>query len=367
MAKSPDDFADPWPAPRAAERPIGHDAAAREFLRLLNAGRLPHAWLICGPKGIGKATLAFHLAARALSGRPTPEAGLFDAGGQGPAFLPPTDPVARRVASGGHPDLLTIERGVSDTTGKLRRDITVDEVRRLGRFLRLTAAEGGARAVVVDSADDLNRNAANALLKLLEEPPGNALIFLISHAPRSILPTIRSRCRTLALGPLTADDTAAVVERVLPNADPADRNLAAGISVGRPGIAVRLVEDGGLEVVRDLYDHLQGLPDLDFERIEQIGDGIARERDPRALDRFVFGIEWWLRRLIRRAVTGMAEAEVFEGEGAVLGRLGARGLDPWLEVWEKIGRLHRRTVAANLDPKQAVISAFNLLHAAARA
>src|SRR5213082_63315 len=204
------------PPPRANPDLLGHQAAEAELRRLFDSGRMPHALLLSGPRGIGKATLAFRLARFVLAqgggdgGGPSlfgedgvgGDAGVGEEGGSSGLAIPPESGTFRRVASGGHADLLTIERAYDPRRRRLRGEIVVGDTREIGTFLRLTPAEGGWRVVVVDGADEMNRNAANALLKMLEEPPSRALLLLVAHSPGRLLPTIRSRCRRFPLAPL---------------------------------------------------------------------------------------------------------------------------------------------------------------------
>ncbi len=148
-----------------------------------------HAWLITGAPGVGKATLAYRFARRLLAGVQPGDTLAVD----------PASPVFRRVAVGSHADLLTVEREWDDKKSRLRGEIVVDDARAISAFLRLTPAEGGWRVVVIDGAEHMNRNAANAVLKMLEEPPPRAVLLLTCAAPGRLLPTIRSRCRRLAL------------------------------------------------------------------------------------------------------------------------------------------------------------------------
>ena len=185
------------PAPRANPDLIGHEGAERELRRLDEIGRLPHAILLSGPRGIGKATLAFRLARFLLA---TGEE--RNAVAEGGLAIDPESGVFRRVAAGGHADLLTVERAYDARRRRLRGEIVVEDAREITGFFRLTAAEEGWRIVIVDGAEEMNRSAANALLKVLEEPPRRALLLLISHSPGRLLPTIRSRCRRFALAAL---------------------------------------------------------------------------------------------------------------------------------------------------------------------
>ena len=186
------------PKPRDASRMQGGEGVEAEFLSALERGRLHHAWLITGPEGVGKATFAFRAARRLLGARPAPEFGLLGAD--------PEDPVFRQVAGRAHPDLLTLER--EDPDGKARRSIPVEEARELPEFFSKSPGRAAYRVAIIDAADDLTPSAANAVLKTLEEPPPRGVLFLITHQPGALLPTIRSRCRRLAFSPPPADEAA---------------------------------------------------------------------------------------------------------------------------------------------------------------
>ena len=233
MAESePSAFA--WPAPRENPHLVGHEAAAA-LAAAWRSGRLAHAWLIAGPRGIGKATLAYRFARFALSGGEPGGEGRDGAAGDALA-MPPDHPVFRRVAAGGHSDLAVIERGLGER-GRLRAEIVVDDVRKANAFLSLTAGEGGWRVVVVDAAEEMNRNAANALLKRLEEPPGRVLFLLVSHAPSRLPATLRSRCRVLTLAPLPAPALEGLLAEAMPGLPADERRVLGLLAEGSPGRA----------------------------------------------------------------------------------------------------------------------------------
>lgn len=224
-----------WPHPRESTRLIGHTAAEATLVRAVNS-RMPHAWIFGGLRGIGKATLAYRLAKALLAqGRAGGALSSLDSD--------PAVPAVRRLLAGAHPDLLTIRRPADPKTGKLKSALPVDEVRRLGEFFARHASEGGRRIAIVDSADELNRNAANALLKILEEPPPGGLLILIAHQPRALLPTIRSRCRMLTMAPLQESEVREVMAQVAPDL----KNAAelAGLSGGSPGAALEMAAYDG--------------------------------------------------------------------------------------------------------------------------
>ena len=360
---------DGQPPPRKNPDLIGHAAAEGVLLEAFNAGRLAHAWLISGPRGIGKATLAFRFA-RFLLARGGGSAGsLFAEPPPDTLYVAPDLPMFRRAAAGAHADLLTVERGWDEKKGRLRTEIVVDDVRAVGAFLGLTAAEGGWRVVVIDSADEMNRNAANAVLKVLEEPPRRAVLLLVSHGPGRLLPTIRSRCRRLVLKPLEDDLVASLVAKYRPALAAEDVAELTRLSEGSVGRALALAADGGLELYRNLVDLLESLPGLDVAALHAFGDRVAK---PGADDAFrVVGdlLRWWLGRLILfGARGGKGAGEGMPGrERSLIERLfRAGGLDRWLEVWEKTNRLLAQAEESGLDRKQVVLSVFLTLDSAVR-
>lgn len=368
-----DDDEDVWPAPRHNPDLVGHEEAEATLLDAFSSGRLPHAWLICGPRGIGKATLAYRFACFVLArgGPAASGGGLFGDAAPAPTSLhvPADDPVFRRVAAGGHADLLSIERTPDSKTGKLRSVIVVEDVRGIGGFLSLTAAEGGWRVVVVDCADDMNRNAANAVLKVLEEPPRRALLLLVSHNPGRLLPTIRSRCRRLSLKPLPDDTVAMLVSRYCPEIAAADARDLAGLAEGSVGRALTMAGGGGLELYRDLLALLETLPRLDVPALHRLGERVGRADAEDTFRTLTELLRLWLGRLIVCGARGGAATNDGSGpaERVLMERLtGTVGLDRWLQVWEKINDLLARSEGASMDRKQMVLNVFLALENATR-
>jgi DNA polymerase-3 subunit delta' len=344
------------PEPRANPLLLGHDAAMRELAAAARSGRLPHAWLIWGPRGVGKATLAFRFARHLLA------SGVSD-----DLAVSPDHPVFRRVAAGGHADLLTIERGFNEKTEKRRSEIVVDDVRKVGGFVHLTAAEGGWRVIVVDSVDEMNRNAANALLKVLEEPPARTVLLLVSHAPGGLLPTIRSRCRRLALAALPEATVIQLLRRYRPDLALEDAATLARLGEGSIGRALELAEEGGLELYRSVTRLLMDLPRLDGGALHAMAEKFGRTGGETAFRTASDLLVWWLARMIRAGTTGAAPADVVPGEAAAMRRLlQGRSLDRWLELWEKTSRLFARTEGANLDRRQVWVAALLDLEVFAR-
>jgi DNA polymerase-3 subunit delta' len=350
---------DTRPKPRKNPDLDGHGDAERALLDAYGSGRLAHAWLLTGPEGIGKATLAYRFARWVLAGGGSD---LF-AGDADSLFVAPDHPVFRRVAAGGHADMLTVERAYDDKRERYRTEIVVDDVRSVGAFLRLTAAEGGWRVVVVDSADEMNVHAANAILKVLEEPPAQALLLLVSHNPGRLLPTIRSRCRRLALGPLDDATVAALVARYRPGTTAADAAGLARLADGSIGHALALDDDGGLEFHGELDGLMMGLPRLDAARAHALAARVGRRDADRLFPVAAEMLTGWLEHQILAA----AGAPGADGEAERFQTLAAGpGLDRWLEVWEKITPLLARADGANMDRKQVFLDALLLVAAAAR-
>jgi DNA polymerase-3 subunit delta' len=371
------------PEPRANPYLAGHAAAEAALLEAHGQGRLPHALILSGPRGIGKATLAFRLARFLLAqGRGGPD--LFGAAPPSSLAVAEDDPVFSRVASGGHADLLTIERGINPNKWKkrdpppdaearkrvLRDEIVVDDTREVASFLRLTPAEGGWRIVIVDSADDMNRNAANALLKILEEPPRRSLLVLVSHAPGRLLPTIRSRCRKLALKPLPETEIVRLIGHYRPDIADGDARALARLAPGSIGRALDLAASGGLDLYRALLKLLNPLPELDVAALHALADKLARAGAEDSYRTVTELLTQWLARMIRTAAQAAddhGEGEIVRGEREGMRRLAARrSLDQWVEVWEKITRLFAQADGLNLDRKQVVLGAFLALEGAAR-
>ncbi len=342
---------------------IGHDAAERAFLDAWSSGRLAHAWLIAGPRGIGKAALAHRIARFVLAGGGGDGGGLFG-GAPETLDIDPLHPVARRVESGGHADFRLIERGWSDERKTKRKsEIPVEEVRGVGSFLSLTPAEGAWRVVIVDSACEMSRSAANAILKVLEEPPAKALLLLVAHSAGRILPTIRSRCRRLVMKPLADAQVVALLGRHRPDLPARDAEALAGLAAGSIGQALALADEGGLALYRDMLGLFAALPRLDGLAVHAFADRAAKDEDGFRTTTTLFN--GWLAAAARRV--GRGDGDRPDDELALQRRLvEAAGLDRWVEVWEKTTHLFDRAESVNLDRKQVVLNAFFALERACR-
>ena len=334
------------PEPRANPLLVGHAAAEAVLLDALRSGRMHHAWLLIGPPGTGKATLAFRFARRLLAGGTAHDSLALD----------PADRVFRRVAAGSHADLATLQRTINPRTGKPRTEISVEDVRASQDFMRLTPAEGGWRVLVVDRADELNRNAANALLKTLEEPPARAVVLLVCDAPGRLLPTLRSRCRRLKLHPLGVPDMDRLLGRFLPGMAEDERRRLATLGDGSPGRALLLAEAEGLRLAGLASEVLADAPALAPGRGFEVADALGRGDG--AFDTFMDLLRASLAASVRDVVRGRADPEQAR-------LVASRPLDAWGAVWHALTQLQDDTGRFNLDKRQAILTSMALLRGSA--
>ncbi len=358
------DDIDPW-APRRNPDLVGHEGVLSALVQAAQGGRLPHAVLVGGRAGIGKATLAFRFARWLLAETPEAAPGLFDLKPGGRlCHLDPDHPTFRRVSASSHADLLTIERGYDPKRKKMRGEIVVDDTRAVAQFLRHTAGEGGWRVVIVDSADDMNRNAANALLKILEEPPPRALLLLICHAPGRLLPTIRSRCRSFLLHPLAEADVIRLLAQHRPALGTVERDALARLADGSIGTALMLADTGGLDLYRGIITLLGTLPRTDGALVHQVGDQLARADGDAAWDSFTDLLLDALGRMVAGAASGTSRAVLAE-ERAIFDRLAASlPLDRWIALIDGLRTLYGRGDAVNLDRKQMLLETVGMIEGA---
>ena len=346
------------PHPRQTRHLFGQQAAEAAFLDAYGAGRLHHGWLLSGPRGVGKATLAWRIA-RFLLATPPPEAdGLFGAEPVPQTLdVDPEHPVARRIAAGSAQGLAAVTRTVNEKTDRMRAEIVVDDIRRLHRFFGLSSADGGRRVVIVDAADEMTASAANALLKMLEEPPARTTILLVSHQPSALLPTIRSRCRTLRLDPLGPADLQAALDQTGIDL-PAETDHLTALAAGSVGAALRVLSLDGLALYSELMAILASLPQLDRGRALALAETAAQRNASERFELLLTLIETALARLARTGASGHAPAlEAARDEAQLLARLAPdaqKGRD-WADVAATISSRLRHGQAVNLDPAALVL------------
>ena len=344
MPPESDRFGD-FPHPRENDALIGHEAATAEFHDAWSAGRLPQAWIVGGAEGIGKATFAWRAARFLMAHRDGDPAARPD------LFVPKSHPVFHQTASLSHGDLFLLRREWNDKAKPPKHftDIRVDDARRAMHMFQRAAGQGGYRVCIVDCAEDLNSSAANALLKLIEEPPPRSVFFIVAHKPSLVMPTIRSRCRKLLLRPLGQDDLARVAATLGIEAGHADVSAAAARSHGSAREMLRILQGEGLELDRGVNALLERLPELDWRAVHKLADQVAARDKDVAWEAMLGAVFDWLSRQLRMR----------EGQGP------AR-LARFAEVWEKVAAEARETAALNLDRRPLVLSIFSDLAAAAR-
>jgi len=358
------------PHPRETAVLFGQDTAEARFLEAWASGRLHHAWLLRGPRGVGKATLAYRIA-RALIAAPS-EAGPSLFGEAEPAIPEtldhdPEDPVFRRIAAMGEPRLCVIRRPWDEKTKKLKTVITVEETRKLRDFLGLSAADGGWRVVIVDPADEMNVSAANALLKLLEEPPAKTVFLLVSHSPARLLPTIRSRCRTLDLSPLSSAEVGRVLENCGVEVSETEIAALTALGGGSAGEALRLIEVGGPAIYRELLKLLSGAPNLNRTAMRKLADSAAGRDAAQRYEAVVSLLSLLLARIARLGAGG-ADPAALDEERKLAAQLcpTPAAARVWAEARVRIDARIAHARAVNIDPAQTVLDALFSVEDAAR-
>lgn len=352
-----------FPHPRTVTSLIGQSEAEQAIFDAFMSGRMPHAWLLTGPKGIGKATLAWR-AARFLLRYGMPE--IAEAAHATDMSVPDDHPVARQIASHSHPNILTIRRPWDEKLKRFKTVLTVDEVRKTMDFFGMSAGAGGWRIAIIDSADEMNVSAENALLKVLEEPPPQCAFFLISHQPGRLLPTIRSRCRALHLKPLSEDAIADILVANEIKAKPDERRAIAQLADGSAGRALAIADSGGLSLYGEIVSLLIDLPRLDVKALHKLADKIARRGADEAWHTAIELLSDWLQRMIRTGAGMPVQPDLVPGENAAMARMAqTAGLDRWVEVWEKVTETVARAEALNTDRKLVILNIFSMLESVA--
>jgi DNA polymerase-3 subunit delta' len=342
------------PHPRETSRLFGQDQAEADFLNAFASGRLHSGWLITGPRGVGKATLAWRIAGFLLA-QPS-ETGLFDA-----PLTPDTldissdHPDARLIQSGAHPRLYVVRRPYDDKTKKLKTEITVDAVRGLKGFFHMSAADGGRRVVIVDAADELNRNAANAILKELEEPPQNTTLLLIAHQPARLLPTIRSRCRELRCSSLPPDHFGAALEQANHSAEGSE--ALSVLAAGSPGDAIRLLNHDGLALYTELVKVMGGLPSINRPAALALANACVGAANATRFALLLDLMDLFLSRAARAGLMGPPATQAAMGEALLLARIAPHDqmARQWAQLQQELSARARHGRAVNLDPAALIL------------
>jgi DNA polymerase-3 subunit delta' len=345
------DRLDPFSAPREVDRVFGHDDAVFEFESALKSGRMHHAWLLVGPEGIGKATLAYRFARTVLAD---------DEDGGEVTDVHADHPVFRKVANLAHPNLLLIRRSWVEKSKRYSQWIGVDEVRRLRAFLGNTAGERGWRVVIVDRADELNQNAANALLKALEEPPPRTLFLLASSAEGRLPITIRSRAQTLRLAALDEGDLERAVRAALDRdglkSDGETLRVALALAQGSVRRALELVSGEGIGLYNEILANFAALPRLDGAVLHKQLERLTGAGDTERLELYLALLLGLIERLIRYAATGAGAGK--EERDLAKRLISKDNLAKWAEAWEAISEARAEAFALNLDRSLLVLDTW---------
>jgi DNA polymerase III subunit delta' len=330
-----------FPHPRETFRLVGQNEAVIRAARAIRSGRPPQAWLIAGSTGIGKATLAYRMSRYLL------RYGATDAGPED-LSLAPSDPVSLQVSAGAHPGLLALKRGLHPKTGKLMTETSVDVIRRLSGFFGMTSGAGGWRVAIVDTADEMSDQAANALLKALEEPPQRSMLMLLSNAPGKLLPTIRSRCQRLDLRPLDETVLATELMQHLPKMKDADRLALAKLAGGSLGAALTLADEDTFALARDAARAVDDAAVPNVLAFFALADRVGRGSDRLPM----FG--GFLVQALEERIRARVQAE------------GAAGLRRWMEALEQVRANFDRADALHLEPRQTIVSSIRAIQSASR-
>jgi DNA polymerase-3 subunit delta' len=318
---------------------VGHDDAIAAFMDAARSDRLHHAWLLAGPQGVGKETVAVAAAGwlLATAAGPRPSGNRLD--------VPETHPVTSLLEAGSHPDFKILQRLPRANSEDLARSITVDQVRSLQPLFATTPSLSSRRVVVIDAIDDMERGGANALLKNLEEPPAGTIFLLVSHAPGRLLPTIRSRCRTVRLGPLDDAHVRLVLRRALPEAETSEIDSLVRVAAGVPGNALRFAG-------------------LDIAALDQAIDTLAARGDASNALRTALG-----RTLATKSAQPRYEAFLERAPSRIAraARAGRADMGATVALWRQARDIADRAVRQSLDPQLTVVEIAGLVAKLAQA
>lgn len=351
--------------PRSMTLCLGHEKIEAQLLELFNSKRMPHGLVFSGPKGIGKATLAYRLARFILKHgqADVSQDTLF------PSDLTPAttldvgqdEPVFRRVASGGHPDIFTIERNYDAAKNRLKSGVEVADIRKVAPFLRMKASSGGWRVVIIDDADTMNRNAQNALLKILEEPPENTLLILVTHRAGALIPTIKSRTRRIDFTPLNDRQIKEILHKYDPHIGAGDADMLCTLAEGSAGRAIQFAQEGGVVMFSRIASSLENFPDMEWAALHSMADELSRPGQEQAYESFCKVMLWQFSRMAKMKAIGEYPGNSSLGTGFYDRILKNSSLARLLEICEKLQEHFNRSHAANLDKRQTVLGAFSLI------
>jgi DNA polymerase-3 subunit delta' len=351
------------PQPRNVESVFGHDAVERQLIQMYNAGAMPHALIFSGLNGIGKSSFAWRMIKFLMTHEGESGPSLF-----GDAPPPPTDfsfnpdhVAVKLIHSGGHPDLLALERKFDDEKSRYKDMIDVDQVRQVPSFMQKTPSMGGWRIVLIDDADSMNRNAQNALLKVLEEPPQKAILILIAHRVGSLIPTIRSRARVFNFQPLSRDNFNTLVKKSNPAIGRMDLDALYNIAGGSVGHAIRLMSGGALTALHQLTALLENWPEIKWSDIHMAGEVLGgKGNDENDLKAFEDILLWTCAQMAKSLARG-TDLPVPIHAGPYPALRGSFTLEQWVQMTDDLDAHFKTVKYGTLDKKQAIFGAFSIL------
>jgi len=345
---------------------IGHESVEEELLSLINSQKMPHALIFSGQRGIGKSTMAQRLSRALLAygvDDPNQDALFGDDTRELLTSLEidRSNPIFSKVASQGHADMLTIEKSIDPKTKKVKKDINVESARKVAPFLRMTSADGGWRIVVIDNADTMNRNAQNAILKILEEPPKNALLILVCHRLGAMIPTIRSRCRVIDFEPLTTKNFETLLNKEYGSNFSAEEkkilNVFSNKSIGQ---AKDIIDNNGLENIQSTLDIFRELPNSSNLEIHTLSESAGRYGQDKPYDM----VEKTFLNALEEIISSKARSRDLETPFDLKGLETLKNnhdLEDLLTLHSDLKEMFSQGRYANLDKRMVIINVFNRL------
>ena len=363
-----------YPHPKVTEKLFGHQFAEQEFINCFKSNKLHHGWLISGSKGIGKATFAWQMAKFLLT-QPMPSVepnGLFgnsDENHNSDLGENLKKTMIARILAESEPRLVVVRKSFDEKRKTFRSSIRVDEVRYLKTFFSLSVSDGGGRVAIIDCAEDMNINAANALLKTLEEPPKDTVFLLVSHNPQSLLPTIKSRCRELRLRSLTESDLKSALKQMNLTIPENDSKIHSILGSGSVGNSIRLLEHDGAGLYRTLLSFLNQLPNLNGFELEKFIATFSGNKNRSRLDLFVELLNMVIARISKAGIMGYSsEDQILEDEKEIFTKLCPNPITAkrWAELAQTQSENLKHGLAVNLDPSSLILDTFFRIEDCAR-
>ena len=351
------------PHPKLAKKLIGHNIQKLYFLNSFISKRLPQFWLLAGDKGVGKATFAWLISKFLLTTNQEPDDIKIDLNGSNiDSILAPQDGgTLTRIESGSEQRIYVVKKGYSETRRAFFKNISMDDIRNLQSYCSLSIADGGWRVIIIDTADDLNTNSCNALLKLLEEPPKNTLFLLISHQPNLLLPTLQSRCQKLLFAALAQNDFKAVLTTIGCEIAPAEEVSLSILSNGSAGVACRLINSNCLNLYRDILNLASSLPNLNTKKAMQLSQNYFAKAKANEFESFIEMMQQFFSRLCKTgAMQRPLSPSVTNEEAKIMTNLCPSLISAhlWSEAAEiTLAKLHKGYLL-NIDVESLIIDTF---------